>query len=331
MDVIGDLLDGVRTRGAVFRRSPACPVWSLRFVAPGPLSLVTVVGGQVWVAPQAGGARALRPGDVALAYGGRPFTIAGSPVAPGPPHQVLVHGVEHPVEPDPVEPVGIAGGAAYRVDGAAEWGGGGLGGEDGEGEPVRAGVLLVTGACRPGGRLCRRLLGMLPDLLVVPGGDARLGAVLELIGAEVVGSAPGRRVVLDRLLDVLVVVALRAWFAREEAHAPGWYTALEDPRIGRALREIHRAPEAGWTVVGLAAAAGMSRAAFARRFTELVGRPPLAYLTEWRMALAAELLARPGTTVAQAARRVGYADAFGFSAAFKRVRGVSPGTLRAGG
>lgn len=297
VDVIGDLLDGVRALGGVFGRPPACPPWSLRFVAPARLSLATMVAGRAWVVPAGGRARALGPGDVVLACGGRPFVIADSPQAPP---QFVVHGEQ-------------------------------CRGELGAGGWARGGALLVTGACQVGGELPGRLLAVLPELLVVPGGDARLAPVLELVGAEVAGVAPGRQVVLERLLEMLLVVTVRAWFAREEADAPGWYTALEDPRIGRVLRLIHDAPSAGWTVVSLAGAAGMSRAAFARRFTALVGRPPLAYLTEWRMALAAELLARPGTTVAAAARQVGYADAFGFSAAFKRVRGVSPSAVRAGG
>lgn len=296
VDVIGDLLDGVRALGGVFGRPPACPPWSLRFVAPARLSLATMVAGRAWVVPAGGRARALGPGDVALARGGRPFVIADSPQTSP---QIVVHGDE-------------------------------CRGELGAGGWAPGGALLVTGACQVSGELPGRLLAVLPDLLVVPGGDARLAPVLELVGAEVTGVAPGRQVVLERLLEMLLVVTVRAWFAREEADAPRWYTALEDPRIGRVLRMIHDAPSAGWTVVSLAGAAGMSRAAFARRFTALVGQPPLAYLTEWRMALAAELLARPGTTVAAAARQVGYADAFGFSAAFKRVRGVSPSAVRAG-
>jgi AraC-like DNA-binding protein len=294
VDVIGDLLNEVRARGAVFGRSPASPPWSLRFAARAPLSLATMVHGEAWVVPAGSEARLLRQGDVALVRSDRAFVIADSPATPP---QRVVHGEDRAGELD----------QGVRADG---------------------GCLLVTGAYQLGGELSQRLLDVLPQVLVVPGGDVLLGPPLELVCAEVNGSAPGRQVVLDRLLDVLLVVALRAWFAREEADAPSWYAALSDPRIGRALRMIHDAPAAGWTVAALADAVGMSRAAFARRFTALVRQPPLAYVTEWRMALAADLLARRETTVAAAARQVGYADAFGFSAAFKRVRGVSPSTLR---
>lgn len=251
--------------------------------------------------PDVGEARLLRPGDVALTHGERPFVIADSPETVP---LVFIYGETCMGEVNELGP-----GTYGSVDGDS---------------------LMVIGSYQVGGDRCRRLFGVLPKLLVVPGDDARLGPALELIRAEIAGSAPGRQVVVDRLLDVLLVVALRAWFAREEADTPRWYAALGDPQVGRALRLIHEMPAAAWTVVSLAEAVGMSRAAFARRFSALVGQPPLTYLTEWRMTLAADLLARPETTVAAAARHVGYADAFGFSAAFKRVRGVSPSVVRAG-
>jgi AraC-like DNA-binding protein len=99
--------------------------------------------------------------------------------------------------------------------------------------------------------------------------------------------------------------------------------------VGPALEAMHRQPSAGWTVASLAAAAGVSRALFARRFTEVMGQSPLAYLTECRMDDAEELLSDRTLTVAQVAKAVGYADAFGFSAAFKRHRGVRPSEFRA--
>ena len=95
------------------------------------------------------------------------------------------------------------------------------------------------------------------------------------------------------------------------------------------MRLIHNRPEHPWTVASLAAEAAVSRALFAKRFTEVIGEPPLTYLTEWRMAEAEELLADPARSVAQVATSVGYSDAFGFSAAFKRSRGSSPTEFRA--
>nr|CEL13722.1 Transcriptional regulator, AraC family [Kibdelosporangium sp. MJ126-NF4] len=152
---------------------------------------------------------------------------------------------------------------------------------------------------------------------------------LELIVPETCPEQPGQQVVLDRLLDLLLVCTLRAWFDRAESDPPAWYRALGDPVIGPVLRAMHTDPGGPWTADSLASVANVSRSAFARRFTELVGEPPLAYLTDWRMTLAADLLRRESAPVAAVASRVGYADGFAFSSAFKRVRGVSPSAYRA--
>jgi AraC-like DNA-binding protein len=122
--------------------------------------------------------------------------------------------------------------------------------------------------------------------------------------------------VLDRLLDLLLIAVLRAWFSRAEAHAPTWYQAYGDSVVGRALRMLHLHPDHPWTVATLAGATGVSRAALARRFTELVGEPPMTYLTSWRLALAADLLRDTDGSL------------FALSSAFKRVRGMSPQQYR---
>ena len=121
-----------------------------------------------------------------------------------------------------------------------------------------------------------------------------------------------------------MIAVLRAWFARPDAGAPAWYRAYSDPVVGKALRLIHNDPAHPWTVAGLAAETGVSRAALARRFSELVGEPPMTFLTDWRLSLAADLLLEPEATVGSVAYQVGYGSPFALSAAFKRVRGISP-------
>jgi AraC-like DNA-binding protein len=106
-----------------------------------------------------------------------------------------------------------------------------------------------------------------------------------------------------------------------------WLGALADPVVGPALHAVHADPTFQWTVDTMARAVGVSRAAFARRFRNAVGEPPLAYVTRWRMAVAAEFLER-GERAARVAGRVGYDDEYAFAKAFKRVRGVSPGAHR---
>jgi AraC-like DNA-binding protein len=134
--------------------------------------------------------------------------------------------------------------------------------------------------------------------------------------------------VLDRLLDLLLIAVLRAWFARADAKAPGWYRAHSDPVVGRALRLLQNDPARAWTVASLASETGASRAALARRFNELVGEPPMRFLTGWRLALAADLLREPDATIGSVAAQVGYGSSFALSTAFKRERGISPQEYR---
>ena len=126
-----------------------------------------------------------------------------------------------------------------------------------------------------------------------------------------------------------MISVLRAWFASADAQAPHWYRAYGDPVVGHALRLLHHNPAHAWTVDELARECGVSRAALARRFQELVGEPPIAFLTSWRIALAADLLLEPGATIGSVAHQVGYGTPFALSTAFKRVRGVSPREHRA--
>jgi AraC-like DNA-binding protein len=182
---------------------------------------------------------------------------------------------------------------------------------------------MVTGTYDLESEVSRRLLGALPPLLVLPG-DAWDSRLVGLLAEEIVKDDPGQEAVLDRLLDLLLIAVLRAWFARPDAEAPAWYRAYSDPVAGKALRLIHDDPAHPWTVAELATEAGVSRAAFARRFTELVGEPPMKFLTDWRLSLAADLLLEPEATIGSVAHQVGYGTPFALSTAFKRVRGMSP-------
>ena len=193
-------------------------------------------------------------------------------------------------------------------------------------DPSGPAVLLI-GTYDARGAVPRRLLDVLPPVLVVPGGE-ECAALRDFLDAQLAARRPGRQIVQDRLLDWLLVCTLRDWFDQPGTTPPGWYRALGDPTIGPVLRAMHAAPDRPWTLAALAGEAGVSRTTLAKRFTQLVGEPPLTYLTEWRMALAADLLTGSTTTVAAVAHRVGYADAFGFSAAFKRSHGVSPSGYR---
>jgi AraC-like DNA-binding protein len=191
-------------------------------------------------------------------------------------------------------------------------------------------MTMLLGVYEDVGAVGQRLLDALPPVLVVSRdtGDATLAS---LLAREIPTAAPGQEVLLDRLLDLLLISVLREWLARPEAAAPGWYRAMGDPVVGRALRLLHEHPAHPWTVAALASKAGVSRAALARDFTDLVGVPPMTYLREWRLTLAADLLREPTTTLDAVARQVGYGNGFALSTAFKRLRGLSPREHRAGG
>lgn len=145
-----------------------------------------------------------------------------------------------------------------------------------------------------------------------------------MLSDEMARDAPGQAAVLDRLLDMLLIAILRTWFNRKETQELPWYQAKGDRVVGQALKMIHQNPAHPWTLVSLAAKVGVSRAALARRFHEVVGEPPMSFLTQWRLALAADLLCEPDETIGTVAEQVGYSSPYALSSAFKRVRGVSP-------
>jgi AraC-like DNA-binding protein len=308
MDAVAGLLDGPRARGAFLLRSSMAPPWSLRIEDEAPLTLVAVVRGEAWLVPDDGAPERLGPGDVAILRGPDPYTVADDPATP--PQVVILPG-QVCATPDGREVTGM------RDLGVRTWG-----------NAAEGATVLLTGTYQLGGEVSDRLLRALPARLVIP--DEAWGSPLvPLLADEIVRDEPGQEAVLDRLLDLLLIAALRAWFARPEADAPGWYRAYADPVVGPALRLLHNAPDHSWTVAELARETGASRAALARRFTELVGEPPMSFLTGWRIALAADLLLEPGETIGSVARRVGYGSPFALSTAFKRVRGVSPQEYRA--
>ena len=148
-----------------------------------------------------------------------------------------------------------------------------------------------------------------------------------MLEAEIDVTDPGQDTVLDRLLDLLLIATLRVWFAKTES-APRWFSAYGDPVVGKALRAVHNDLAHPWTLTELARLVGVSRATLAKRFHDLVGVPPMAYLTDWRMRRAADLLRGHDLTLGAIAERVGYASPYALSNAFRRERGMSPREYR---
>lgn len=327
MDALANLLDGPRARGAFLLRSILTPPWSLRIEDRAPLTLALMVRGDGWVVPDAGDPVRLSPGDIAVIRGPEPYTVADAPATEP---QIVIHPGQVSATPQGVElceemDLGVrtwGDVAPETVNGVRAPGDGGS--EDADGSAV-----MITGTYQMRGEISQRLLSALPHVLVMPG-DAWTSPLPALLREEIVRDEPGQEVVLDRLLDLLLIAVLRAWFSRPEAGAPAWYAAQSDPVVGPALRLLHDDPAHPWTVAALAARTGVSRAALGRRFTELVGEPPMSYLTSWRLSLAADLLREPDATIGAVARKVGYGSPFALSAAFKRVRGISPQQHREG-
>ena len=306
MDTLTGLLDSPRARGAFLLRSVLDPPWSLRIQDRSPLSLITLVRGSAWIMAGAGEPTRIEPGDVAVVSGTDPYTIADRPDTPA---QIVIHPGQRCESVDGTE-------MTLTDLGVRTWGAG----PDG-------GTVMISGTYQMHSEISRRLLDALPALLIRPA-EAGDRALIGLLSREMAGTGPAQELVLDRILDLLLVSVLRSWLASADSGVPGWHQAQGDPVVGPALRLMHDDPAYGWTVAGLAARTGVSRASLARRFTDLVGEPPMAYLTGWRITLAADLLRQADATVAAVARQVGYGTPFALSAAFKRERGVSPQEYR---
>jgi AraC-like DNA-binding protein len=303
VDSLSGFLDGPRARGAFLLRSVLDPPWSLSIRDEAPLTVVCVVRGTAWIVPTGADAVEVGAGDLVLVRGPEHYLVADRPDRLA---QVIIG-------PDQ-ECTDLAGNSLEQPMslGVRTWG-----------NAVDGATVLLTGTYQGVGEISTRLVSALPPLIVVRRDDWD-SPLAGLLADEMSRDRPGQEVVLDRALDLLVVTALREWFDRPGVTAPAWYSAQSDPLVGRAVQLLHNHPEQQWTVSSLAAAVGASRAALARRFTGVVGEPPIAFLTTWRLALAADLLGEPEMTVARVARRVGYASPFTFSTAFKRHYGISP-------
>jgi AraC-like DNA-binding protein len=165
------------------------------------------------------------------------------------------------------------------------------------------------------------LVSLLPELVHVRG-QPRLSTLVQLVNDESRANRPARDMVLSRLLEVLLIEALRA--TGDEAAAPGLLRGMADERLAAAIRCIHAQPEQPWTVVQLAKEAALSRSAFFARFNRAVGMAPMAYLLTWRMALGKKLLQEQDSGIAEVAQKVGYGSASAFSVAFSRHVGLPP-------
>ncbi|MFC4127490.1 AraC family transcriptional regulator [Nocardia rhizosphaerae] len=312
MDLLSSLLSGIRADGSVVAHAVLSAPWTIHFADRAPLIMVSVVRGGGTLVLADGSRTRLGVGDTALVQAKEPFQLSDAASASERPP------IEYELScfaPDTIVDTELRCTTPEYVACGTE------------GDAAEE-TSLIVGVYRASGHRHERLLRALPAVMVV-GSDSDVCEWLAKIAADAVRFSAGSQALMDRLIDWSLVCTLRDWLAREQHCAPAWYRGMIDPVVGPALEAIHAKPFERWTVASLAAEAAVSRALFAKRFTEVMGQPPLAYLTEWRMAEAEELLADPARSVAQVATTVGYSDAFGFSAAFKRSRGASPTEFRA--
>ncbi len=308
MDTLGGLLDAPRARGAFALRTVMSSPWSLRILAESPITLIAGVSGDTWVVPDDGDPVRLGPGDIAVTRAPEHYNVADSPTTPP---TVVIHPAQRCCDLDGNSVV------EAMTHGVRTWG------NDPDGSTV-----FMVGAYEHLSDISDRLLRALPPVLSLPAIDWE-SPLVPLLCEEVVKDEPGQAAVLDRLLDLLLTAVLKAWFAQQDSRRPEWWRFQSDRIVERALRIMHDDPAHKWTLDKLARESGASRSSLARRFNDLVGEPPMTFLKHWRMAMAADLLCQPDETVSTIAEKVGYSTPFSFSAAFKRVRGMSPQEHRA--
>ncbi|MEO7058106.1 MAG: AraC family transcriptional regulator [Lapillicoccus sp.] len=308
MDILTGLLDGTRAREAFVLRCRLEPPFAIRIEDEAPIAVIAAVSGALHLRPEQGRGLVLPPGGVALVRGPEHYVVADSAVTEP---VVVIHPGQRCTAPDGTELGDLA------TLGTRTWG-----------SPGPGSTVFVTGVYERRAEVSHRLLTVLPHLVVLEAG-AWNAPLLDYLLAEIDRDVPGQAAVLDRVVDLLLVAALREWLERPGATAPGWYDAQGDQVVGPVMRLIHDQPGRAWTLASLAAEVGWSRSTVAKRFAQLVGETPMTYLAQWRLDLAADLIAERGMSLDAVATRVGYGSGFALSVAFKRVKGVSPAEHRA--
>lgn len=302
VDPLADVLDLSRVRGALLASVRARAPWGLDLPQSGGASFHAVTSGTAWLRVDDREPIQLMPGDLVLLPAGSPHKLSSVPRA-------RCRALDRALKEQLVSPDG-------ELD---------LGGSGATTTFVCAGYDYDLDAAP-------RLMGLLPDVLHVPSdplAGREVAALVELLGREVGARDAGSRAAAARLIDLLLIAAIRSWVERQpHPGAPSWLTALHDPTIARALALLHERPGDPWTLQALAREVHLSRATLARRFTEAVGEPPLAYLARWRMDLAARRLETSTDTVETIAGELGYTSQYAFNRAFARHRGQPPGRYR---
>ena len=302
MDPLADLLELSRVRGALVANVRGRAPWGLALpISPG-ASFHAVTAGTAWLQVEGAAPIQLMPGDLLLFPNGSEHRLSSE--------------LDTPCRPFD---------RALKQELMTEAG-------DLELGDSGAGTSFVCAAYDYDLELAEPLVSLLPPLLHVPADPVagrEIGVLVELLAAEAGARDPGARAAAARLLDLLLISAIRHWTRLQPQDGnPSWLIALRDPTIARVLALLHARPAEGWTLELLAREVHLSRATLARRFATAVGESPLSYLARWRMHLAAQRLKHTSDSVGTIARDVGYSSEYAFNRAFSRHRGQPPGRYR---
>ncbi|MFG2720793.1 AraC family transcriptional regulator [Streptomyces sp. NPDC048416] len=299
MDVVSDAISAVRLGRPSSTRLRVNGRWCARIAPYEGAGFHVVLSGSCWMLPDlpyTGPGIHLNRGDVVL----------------------LAHGSGHVIADRPADRATVE-----RAVDFERWSPAALAGSPPETE-------LLCGKYRLDRRHTHPLIAELPDVVHIPSGpgrDSGLCAAVGLLEHEVRGGHLGSAIAVPSLLDLLLVHLVRAWMA--DSTTSPWPAALHDPAVAAALHALHQDPARRWSNDSLAAQVGVSRATLARRFTALVGRAPMTYLTWWRLTRAAALLRTTPDALDSIAQRVGYSTPYALSHAFSRQYGTTPGRYRA--
>lgn len=302
-DPLGETLHQLRLKGSLYCRSELTAPWGIQMpVFEGQMMFHIVTSGSCWLQVGDQEPRLLPQGSLALIPHGKGHTIF-SDAAASPKALFSI----------PVEKI------SDRYELMRH-------GEGGQLTELTCGVVSFDHIAG------QQLISQLPEALVIDSWDAEsnvwLQSTLQFIAFEARSLKPGGETIITHLADILVIQAIRAWIDTAPEAAEGWFAALRDKKIGKALTAIHRQPQSDWTIDSLAKEVGMSRSGFSARFTELVGDSAKSYLTKWRMQIARNRLMDNTASISVVAQQLGYASEAAFSRAFKRNFGIPPGKIK---
>lgn len=292
MDPLSDIVTLLRPNTAISKPIAGRGRWGVRYMAHDAPGFTIILKGECWITFEDQEPLRLRKGDFLLLPTTPAFTLTSHLGVDADMREPMDTAVRHGAQEGETDFESLGG--SFHI------------------EPANAALLLT----------------LLPRMIHIPSSSGRTGKlsrVIDLIMEECAGDDPGRQMLLQRLLEVLLIEALRGQGTAANDSRSGLLNGLRDPSLARALRAMHADVRANWTVVSLANLAGQSRSAFAARFRDVLGYGPIEYLSRWRMALARDALIRGEKTLESIAEEIGYESASAFSTAFRKRQGCPPG------